>query len=154
MSDPRPALPLVFDPPRRAKPPRHFADLDTAGRAAAVAELGFPAFRGKQLATSALELLRSYPFPGNVRELKNLIERAAYRDTTNEITPEDIGLLPSDEPIVSGAGFMEQVARFSRRLLEHALAESGGNRAEAARRLGLSYDQFRHYHRKHFASRG
>ena len=43
-------LPLVFDPPRRAMPPRHFADLDDAGRAAAVAELGLPAFRGKQLA--------------------------------------------------------------------------------------------------------
>ena len=44
------SLPLVFDPPRRAMPPRHFADLDEAGRAAAVAELGLPAFRGKQLA--------------------------------------------------------------------------------------------------------
>ncbi|MDG4664889.1 23S rRNA (adenine(2503)-C(2))-methyltransferase RlmN [Mycobacterium sp. 236(2023)] len=43
-------LPLVFDAPRRAMPPRHFADLDDAGRAAAVAELGLPAFRGKQLA--------------------------------------------------------------------------------------------------------
>jgi 23S rRNA (adenine2503-C2)-methyltransferase len=43
-------LPLVFDPPRRAMPPRHFADLDDAGRAAAVAELGLPPFRGKQLA--------------------------------------------------------------------------------------------------------
>ncbi|MBB2990019.1 23S rRNA (adenine2503-C2)-methyltransferase [Mycolicibacterium iranicum] len=45
-----PALPLVFDPPRRAMPPRHFADLDEAGRAEAVAELGLPAFRAKQLA--------------------------------------------------------------------------------------------------------
>ena len=44
------SLPLVFDPPRRAMPPRHLADLDDAGRAAAVAELGLPAFRGKQLA--------------------------------------------------------------------------------------------------------
>src|ERR1700687_4230604 len=42
--------PLVFDAPRRAMPPRHLADLDEAGRAAAVAELGLPAFRGKQLA--------------------------------------------------------------------------------------------------------
>jgi transcriptional regulator with GAF, ATPase, and Fis domain len=113
-----------------------------------------PAFRGKRLADSALELLRGYPFPGNVRELKNLIERAAYRDTTNEITPEDIGLLHSDEPIALGGGFTEQVARFSRRLLAHSLAEAGGNRAEAARRLGLSYDQFRHYHRKHFTQAG
>src|SRR4029077_1999486 len=44
------SLPLVFDAPRRAKPPRHLADLDEAGRAAAVADLGLPAFRGKQLA--------------------------------------------------------------------------------------------------------
>jgi 23S rRNA (adenine2503-C2)-methyltransferase len=43
-------LPLVFDAPRRAKPPRHFADLDDEARTAAVAELGLPAFRGKQLA--------------------------------------------------------------------------------------------------------
>jgi transcriptional regulator with GAF, ATPase, and Fis domain len=108
-----------------------------------------PAFRGKRLADSALSLLLRYPFPGNVRELKNLIERAAYRDTTNEITPEDIGLLPDEEPIESGGSYAEQVARFSRRLLERALEEAGGNRAEAARRLGLTYDQFRHYHRKY-----
>ena len=44
------ALPLVFEPPRRAMPPRHLADLDEAGRAAAVADLGLPAFRAKQLA--------------------------------------------------------------------------------------------------------
>src|SRR5262245_17854238 len=44
------SLPLVFDAPRRAMPPRHLADLDEAGRAAAAADLGFPAFRGKQLA--------------------------------------------------------------------------------------------------------
>jgi 23S rRNA (adenine2503-C2)-methyltransferase len=43
-------LPLVFDGPRRALPPRHFADLDGDGRAAAVAGLGLPAFRAKQLA--------------------------------------------------------------------------------------------------------
>ncbi|WP_082949441.1 23S rRNA (adenine(2503)-C(2))-methyltransferase RlmN [Mycolicibacterium celeriflavum] len=50
MADSPAALPLVFDPPRRAMPPRHFADLDEDGRAAAVGELGLPAFRGKQLA--------------------------------------------------------------------------------------------------------
>jgi 23S rRNA (adenine2503-C2)-methyltransferase len=41
---------LIFDEPRRALPPRHLADLDAAGRASAVAELGLPAFRAKQLA--------------------------------------------------------------------------------------------------------
>jgi 23S rRNA (adenine2503-C2)-methyltransferase len=41
---------LVFEAPRRAMPPRHIADLDEAGRASAVAELGLPAFRSRQLA--------------------------------------------------------------------------------------------------------
>ncbi|MCG5433758.1 23S rRNA (adenine(2503)-C(2))-methyltransferase RlmN [Mycobacterium sp. MYCO198283] len=44
------ALPLVFSPPRRAMPPRHLADLDDAGRRAAVTDLGAPAFRANQLA--------------------------------------------------------------------------------------------------------
>jgi transcriptional regulator with GAF, ATPase, and Fis domain len=108
-----------------------------------------PAFRGKRLAASALALLRAYAFPGNVRELKNIIERAAYRDTTNEITPEDIGLLPRAAPIPSGGSFTDQVAAFSRQLLETTLEATGGNQAEAARRLGLSYDQLRHYKRKY-----
>ena len=41
---------LVFEAPRRAMPPRHFADLDEAARAEAVTGLGLPAFRAKQLA--------------------------------------------------------------------------------------------------------
>lgn len=44
------ALPLVFDAPRRALPPRHLADLDPADRRAAVAGLGLPEFRADQLA--------------------------------------------------------------------------------------------------------
>src|ERR1700761_3067303 len=41
---------LVFEPPRRALPPRHLADLDEAGRIEAVTGLGLPKFRAKQLA--------------------------------------------------------------------------------------------------------
>ena len=41
---------LVFTAPRKGMPPRHLADLDAAGRAAAVAELGLPTFRANQLA--------------------------------------------------------------------------------------------------------
>ncbi|CDO87902.1 23S rRNA (adenine(2503)-C2)-methyltransferase [Mycobacterium triplex] len=41
---------LVFEEPRAKRPPRHLADLDAGGRASAVAELGLPAFRAKQLA--------------------------------------------------------------------------------------------------------
>jgi 23S rRNA (adenine2503-C2)-methyltransferase len=43
------ALPLVFDAPRRGKPPVHLADLDGDGRRAAVTALGLPGFRADQL---------------------------------------------------------------------------------------------------------
>ncbi len=67
------SLPLVFDAPRRAMPPRHLADLDEAGRAAAVADLGLPAFRGKQLANQYYGRLTADPnqmtdLPAAVRE--------------------------------------------------------------------------------------
>ncbi|OBF36851.1 23S rRNA (adenine(2503)-C(2))-methyltransferase RlmN [Mycobacterium sp. ACS1612] len=67
------SLPLVFDAPRRAMPPRHLADLDDAGRAAAVAELGLPAFRGKQLANQYFGRLIADPqqmtdLPAGVRD--------------------------------------------------------------------------------------
>jgi len=44
------ALPLVFDPPKGGRPPRHLADLDPAQRRAVVAELGHPGYRSTQLA--------------------------------------------------------------------------------------------------------
>jgi 23S rRNA (adenine2503-C2)-methyltransferase len=50
MDDAMTALPLVFDAPRRTKPPRHLADLTREEARAAVAELGQPAFRADQLA--------------------------------------------------------------------------------------------------------
>ncbi|TET38276.1 MAG: sigma-54-dependent Fis family transcriptional regulator [Planctomycetota bacterium] len=107
-----------------------------------------PAFRGKRLSKEALKFLREYDFPGNVRELKNKIERAAYRDTTNEITPEDIGMLPKKEISVEGKDFETRVENFKKRLIKDALEAAGGNQAQAARSLGLSYHQFRYFHKK------
>jgi DNA-binding NtrC family response regulator len=108
-----------------------------------------PAFRGKRLSPRALAALHAYEFPGNVRELKNLIERAAYRDTTNEITPEDIGLLNHGHADSDQGTFSDRVDAFRERLIRDALEQAGGNQARAARSLGLTYDQFRHYFRKY-----
>jgi len=94
-------------------------------------------------------VLRGYAFPGNVRELKNLIERAAYRDTTDEITPEDLGLLPQGDAAVGGGTFQEKIHALERRLVTEALKQADGNQAQAARNLGLSYHQFRYFLKKH-----
>lgn len=64
---------LVFDAPRRGLPPRHFADLDEAAHTAAVAELGLPKFRAKQVAAQYYGRLVADPhqmtdLPAGVRE--------------------------------------------------------------------------------------
>jgi 23S rRNA (adenine2503-C2)-methyltransferase len=68
---------LVFSEPRPSRPPRHLADLDAAGRASAVAELGLPAFRAKQLAHQYYGRLIADP-----REMTDL--PAAVRDRVAE----------------------------------------------------------------------
>jgi len=108
-----------------------------------------PAFGGKTLSPAAISILRSYRFPGNVRELKNLIERAAFHDTTDEITPEDIGMLPHGELSSQSGSFYEKLEAFGRRLIEDALRTCGGNQAQAARNLGLSYHQLRYCRKKY-----
>jgi len=107
-----------------------------------------PAFRGKRLSPRAVAALRRYNFPGNVRELKNLIERAAYRDTTNEITPEDIDLPENGSRFPARGTFTERVDAYKERLILDALRDAKGNQAEAARRLGLTYHKFRYHYRK------
>ncbi|MBV9097313.1 MAG: 23S rRNA (adenine(2503)-C(2))-methyltransferase RlmN [Frankiaceae bacterium] len=64
---------LVFDPPRRGKPPRHLADLDVAERRAAVAALGLPSYRADQLSRHYFGALRRRPeqmtdLPADVRD--------------------------------------------------------------------------------------
>src|SRR6266508_1267127 len=55
------ALPLVFDPPRRSRPPQHLADLAPPQRRAAVAELGHPGYRADQLARHYFARLSADP---------------------------------------------------------------------------------------------
>ncbi len=106
-----------------------------------------PALGEKPFAADAMAALERYAFPGNVRELKTIIERAAYRDTTQEINVEDLAL-PRDATNGAEGTFEERVAAYERRLVEHALAAAGGNQAEAARSLGLAYHRFRYYLQK------
>ncbi|WAJ46893.1 23S rRNA (adenine(2503)-C(2))-methyltransferase RlmN [Mycobacterium sp. Aquia_216] len=68
---------LVFEEPRAGRPPRHLADLDAGGRASAVAELGLPAYRAKQLAQQYYGRLIADP-----RQMTDL--PAAVRDVIAE----------------------------------------------------------------------
>ena len=95
----------------------------------------------------ALGKLAAYPWPGNVREFKNVIERAAALAPGGEI---DAGHLDLRDPLTEGgADFAEQVRRLERTLIKDALERADYSQARAAELLGMSYDQFRHYYRKY-----
>ncbi len=108
----------------------------------------------KDLSQEALAKLRNYAFPGNIRELANLLERALILGRDHELQPEDFPLQPGAAPLNSSGGeftieqlaaqlpeqldLREMLAKLERSLIERAIISSGGVQAEAARRLGLS----------------
>lgn len=100
----------------------------------------------------AYDLLASYPFQGNVRELENLIERAVALARGPIIGPD---LLPptvvrptaqQSAPSVTAEGvdLESLVADYERSLLEEALVQSKGVKKQAARLLGISFRSFRY----------
>jgi DNA-binding NtrC family response regulator len=117
----------------------------------------------KTLAAEAERALAGYDFPGNVRELKNLIERAIIlcdgpvvelrhlperilrRDGMHEIAPQrPSGGLPVD--FVPG---VDTLAMLESRMVDWALARAGGVKAEAAKILGISRFQLLRKLQKH-----
>lgn len=103
---------------------------------------------GLVVSPGALARLMDYSWPGNVRELENAIERAAILATDREIRPEHIWVredsieLPEDD--FDALEGLKEVADYGARLAEtrmlrKVLTETGGNKSEAARRLGVTY---------------
>jgi DNA-binding NtrC family response regulator len=106
----------------------------------------------RRLSAAALEKLKRYDFLGNIRELRNLIERALILSVGAEIEPDDFPLALPDEKAAGGTdGSLQWIASMpeainlkglleeaEKRLILRALKSSGGVQAEAARRLQLS----------------
>ncbi len=107
----------------------------------------------------AADALMKYPWPGNIRELKNTVERAVYRSRSEEI--RDIEFDPFRNPFAplpeerNGGGSSACLSSYPHAhedldvdYISRALKESGGNQRKAALLLGITYDQFRGVYRR------
>ncbi len=109
----------------------------------------------ENLSPEVLSLLENYYYPGNVRELENIIERAVVIAPTDEITveclrpevrnPEMLGEIMKNSEGTSaeidlsrGTNFYEEVKRFETDLIRRALNQTAGHQSRAARLLGLN----------------
>lgn len=93
-----------------------------------------------RLSQEALDCLHSYDFPGNVRELRNLMERASVLSKGPDITPADLPteLCRQTETPDIGLNLAENMALAEQSCLKKALALCDGNRTETAKVLGIS----------------
>jgi DNA-binding NtrC family response regulator len=107
----------------------------------------------RRLTVEALQKIQQYYFPGNVRELKNLIERAYILTSNQEIGPDDLPLMQNEALPANGNGVHAHALSIpfkdsfdltavlenaEKELIVRTLNATRGAQAEAARRMGLS----------------
>ena len=100
------------------------------------------------------ELIR-YDFPGNIRELENIIERAVLLCRSNIIESDDIAL-PRTEDIdikglnlTNGINIIDEVEKFEKQIIINMIKITDGNQSEAARRLGINEKTLRYKLKKY-----
>ena len=101
---------------------------------------------GMTLSAEAMDALTRYPWPGNIRELDNVVARAVVLSPTDVIEADVLALLPDDARLTkSGEGslpyldlpYHDSMEEHSRHIIARAIDKSGGNQTKAAELLRL-----------------
>ena len=105
------------------------------------------------IAEATYRRLAAYDWPGTVRELRNVIERALLLEQGTELTPASLLFPPVPESAATegadGLHLRETLRHTERRLLERALTEAAGSKRQAARLLGIDERNLGYFLRKH-----
>ena len=102
-----------------------------------------------ELDGSASSALAGYSFPGNVRELENMLERAVTLCTTGKISESDLHMREAtggidEPPLFTSTDLSNQVEDVQRQAIVDALEKTRYNKTAAAKLLGLSFRQLRY----------
>lgn len=108
-----------------------------------------------KISSYSIELLMEYRFPGNVRELENIIEKSIALETSNIVLPEDLAISESEldtdldtimnlELPEGGINLLDKMFEVEKILIKKALARTGGSTSKAAELLQLSLRSLRY----------
>jgi two-component system response regulator PilR (NtrC family) len=107
----------------------------------------------KQISSYSKELLLEYEFPGNVRELENIIEKSVALGISNIVLPENLimagqkserGNVLELELPEEGINLNDEISKIERELIKKALKKTQGSKSKAAKLLRISLDSLRY----------
>ena len=106
----------------------------------------------RTISSYAMELLMDYAFPGNIRELENIIERSVAMESSNIILPENLLLSAGNDAMSNlhieipdkGINLNEEMEKLEKKFIEKALQKTKGVKTRTAEILGVTVDSLKY----------